>query len=129
MVRPVLVLVVLLPLLLPVPVFGRDYGQVRAVVTRVCDGDTVVADIPDYPEVICKSIRIRLRDYNAAELGDPDPARRQEAWQAKAALAALLPPGTEVLLTHIRRDKYFRLDAVIRLHDADVVEQLRQRPR
>ena len=31
---------------------GRQYGQIEAVVVRVCDGDTVVVDIPGYPDII-----------------------------------------------------------------------------
>jgi endonuclease YncB( thermonuclease family) len=108
---------------------GRDYGQARAVVARVCDGDTVLVDIPEFPDVIGKSIRIRLAGYNAEELNDPDPGRRRTARLAKQALAALLPPGTEVTLRNIRRDKYFRLDADIGLDGLDgrdVAERLRQ---
>ena len=109
----------------PVLAGGRQFGEARAVVTRVCDGDTVVVDIPDYPDVIGKSIRIRLAGYNAEELRDPDPDRRRAASQAKEALTALLPPGAEITLRNIRRDKYFRLDADIRIHGEDVAAHLR----
>lgn len=104
---------------------GRQYGEARAVVTRVCDGDTVVVDIPAYPDVIGKSIRIRLAGYNAEELRDPDPDRRRAARLAKDALAALLPPGAAITLHNIRRDKYFRLDADIRIDGQDVAQRLR----
>lgn len=97
----------------PVVAAGPDFGQARAVVVRVCDGDTVVVDIPEYPPVIGKSIRVRLAGVNAPELGDPDPTVRRAAEGSRQAMAALLPPGTAVTLTRIRRDKYFRLNAVV----------------
>ena len=92
---------------------GPDYGQAAAVVIRVCDGDTVVVDIPEYPPIIGKAIRVRLAGVNAPELRDPDPDVRRAAEGARQAMAALLPPGTAVTLTRLARDKYFRLNAVV----------------
>ncbi|HML55467.1 MAG TPA: thermonuclease family protein [Solidesulfovibrio magneticus] len=97
----------------PVIAAGPDFGQARAVVVRVCDGDTVVVDIPEYPPVIGKAIRVRLAGVNAPERRDPDPAVRRAAEEARQAMAALLPPGTAVTLARIRRDKYFRLNAMV----------------
>ena len=63
----------------PVVAAGPDFGQAQAVVVRVCDGDTVVVDIPEYPPIIGKAIRVRLAGVNAPELRDPDPAVRRAA--------------------------------------------------
>ena len=38
---------------------------------------------------------------------------RRAAEGARQAMAALLPPGTAVTLAHLKRDKYFRLNAVV----------------
>lgn len=103
---------------------GRDFGRAEAVVVRVCDGDTVVVDIPEYPDVIGKAVRVRLAGVDAPELRAADPAEREAARRAKAALEALLPPGAPVVLTGIRRDKYFRLDAAIRVGDRDAAAVL-----
>lgn len=103
---------------------GRSYGNVDAVVVRVCDGDTVVVDIPEYPDVVGKDIRVRLAGVDAPELRDPDPKLRQAAWAARDAMAALLPPGSVVTLGNIRRDKYFRLDADITFAGRDVAASL-----
>ena len=86
--------VLLCLLLLPGSVLAasRQYGQVRAVVVRVCDGDTVVVDIPEYPDVVGKDIRVRLAGVNAPELRDPDPGLRQAAWAAREAMAAAPDP-------------------------------------
>ncbi|MEA4858207.1 MAG: hypothetical protein AAGU21_04535 [Solidesulfovibrio sp.] len=103
---------------------GRDYGSVTAVVVRVCDGDTVVVDIPEYPEVIGKGIRVRLSGVNAPELRAPEPGDRLAARAARQAMERLLPPGTPVTLSGIRRDKYFRLDAAVRVGDRDAAAAL-----
>jgi endonuclease YncB( thermonuclease family) len=108
----------------PVVAAGPDFGQARAVVVRVCDGDTLVVDIPDYPDVIGKAIRVRLAGVNAPELRDANASLRQAARQTRASMAALLPPGTPVTLTRIRRDKYFRLDAVVLVEGRDVAAVL-----
>ena len=103
---------------------ARDYGSVAAVVVRVCDGDTVVVDIPEYPDVIGKQIRIRLAGVDAPELRDKAPDVRLAARQARDAMAALLPPGTAVTLSGLKRDKYFRLDAAIAVGGRDVAQAL-----
>lgn len=108
---------------------GSGYGSARAVVVRVCDGDTVVVDIPGYPDIIGKQIRVRLAGVDAPELRSRDPGQRRAAAQARRDMEMLLPPGTPVTLHDIRRDKYFRLDAAIRLDDRDVAAALGLLPR
>ena len=98
---------------------GPDFGQARGIVVRVCDGDTVVVDIPEYPDIIGKSIRVRLAGVDTPELRSRDPGLRQWAQAARHALETLLPPGTVVTLTQLRRDKYFRLDAVVLVDGRD----------
>ncbi|MHC1789701.1 thermonuclease family protein [Solidesulfovibrio sp.] len=112
----------------PAVAAGPDYGQVRAVVVRVCDGDTVVVDIPEYPDVIGKAIRVRLTGLDAPELRDRSAEIRRAAQAARRAMETLLPPGTAVTLTGIRRDKYFRLDATISLDGRDVATVLAPAP-
>ncbi|WP_428568205.1 MAG: thermonuclease family protein [Solidesulfovibrio sp. DCME] len=103
---------------------GRDYGSVGAVVVRVCDGDTVVVDIPDYPAVMGQGIRVRLSGVNAPELRAENPVEREAARRAREAMERLLPPGTPVTLSGIRRDKYFRLDAAVRVDGRDAADAL-----
>jgi endonuclease YncB( thermonuclease family) len=103
---------------------SRDYGSITAVVVRVCDGDTVVVDIPEYPDIIGKQIRVRLAGVDAPELRDKAPDVRLAAQQARDAMIALLPPGTAVTLSGLKRDKYFRLDAAITVGGRDVAQAL-----
>jgi len=108
----------------PAAAVGSDYGQAQGVVVRVCDGDTLVVDIPEYPDIIGKSIRVRLLGVDAPELRDRDPVVRAAAQAARRAMEALLPPGTAVTLTRIRRDKYFRLDAAVSVDGRDAAAAL-----
>ncbi len=103
---------------------SRDYGSITAVVVRVCDGDTVVVDIPEYPDIIGKQIRVRLAGVDAPELRDKAPDVRLAAQRARDAMIALLPPGTAVTLSGLKRDKYFRLDAAIAVGGRDVATAL-----
>ena len=103
---------------------SRDYGSITAVVGRVCDGDSVVVEIPEYPDIIGKQIRVRLAGVDAPELRDKAPDVRLAAQRARDAMIALLPPGTAVTLSGLKRDKYFRLDAAIAVGGRDVATAL-----
>lgn len=90
---------------------GRTYD---AVVVRVIDGDTFVADVSipvdsDFASfTIVERDSIRLLGINAPELRTPagPPARD--------ALAGLDPVGSHVSLSHVKPDKYSgRFDAAV----------------
>jgi endonuclease YncB( thermonuclease family) len=72
----------------------------NAEVVAVHDGDTFTVDISWGRRRIDHNIPIRLLGVNAAELGTPGGDA------AAANLAALLPPGTWVLLVDPTDDKY-----------------------
>jgi endonuclease YncB( thermonuclease family) len=82
---------------------GRTYD---AVVVRVIDGDTFIADVSipvdtDFVKfTIVEQDSIRLLGINAPELRTPaGPAARD-------ALATLDPVGTHVILSRVKPDKY-----------------------
>jgi len=91
----------------------------RATVTRVIDGDTIVVDIDlgmYHHEV---DVPIRLRCCAARELRD------EGGPEARDNLATLLPPGTVVLLSTAKPDKYSRRwDASVLYADGDIVRNL-----
>lgn len=81
--------------------------RVRATVRRIVDGDTFVADFDlgwGVFRVECQGApsRVRILNYNAPEKRHTDYAR------AVAALAALLPVGTDVWVTSHRLDSFGR---------------------
>lgn len=85
---------------LPVPT-----GAVPAVVERVVDGDTLVADVRGERE------RVRLLRIDTPELSREGQPAECLAEAATAALEELVPPGTPVLLaTDVEvRDRFDRL--------------------
>ena len=85
------------------------YGDVEAEVVRVIDGDTIVVNIPGYPEVFGENISIRLSGVDAPEPHEPNGK------EAKAYVESLLEPGDEIRLFNMRRDRFFRIISDIRI--------------
>jgi endonuclease YncB( thermonuclease family) len=75
-------------------------------ITRVIDGDTFDARVLLTP-TIATHIRVRIRGLWAAELKDPDPAKRHRAVIAREMLDKLLLSGDVELAFH-GQDMYGR---------------------
>ena len=94
----------------------------EAKITRVVDGDTVIADINLGFNVVLHDVSLRLLGINAPEMkgetideGKRSCARLEELTRGKAV----------VLKTHKdKREKYGRLLAEMRVDDIDVNKQL-----
>lgn len=87
----------------------ETFGDARAVVLRVPDGDTLVVDIPGYPPVAGRAISVRIAGCDTPEKRDPRPDLRERSRRARALTLHMAAPGSTVLLRNLRRDKYFRL--------------------
>lgn len=86
--------------------------EYRAVVARIVDGDTLVADVDLGFGIWLHRQSFRLLGINARERSEPG------GLQAAANLASLLPPGSTITLTSVKNDKYGgRYDALVRLPD------------
>lgn len=84
----------------------------NAVVVKVVDGDTVNVIVDrgmyDYAGSVEHPIPVRVAGCNARELSEPGGP------EARDAVEALLPPGTQVVLHTVKPDKYApRWDAYI----------------
>lgn len=101
--------------------------DVRAVVVRIIDGDSLVVDIPSFPPIVGYRITVRIAGCDTPELRDSRPEVRELAQQAKALTAGLAPAGSLVWLRDIRRDKYFRLLARVETAEGDIGEALLRR--
>lgn len=98
-----------------------DFGTVGPVkLVSVYDGDTFVCTIPQYPPIIGVKIRVRLSGINAPELNSKDPVERDLALKAKNRLKELLQG--EIYLDKQERDRYFRIDAQVRVNGVNVNE-------
>jgi endonuclease YncB( thermonuclease family) len=94
-----------------------------AIVSNVIDGDTLQADL-NLGFGVHLHIPLRLRGYDAPELA---PTIQPGAREALAALSALLPIGTRIMVTTLGRDrdKYGRGLVRVLLEDgSDVVSHL-----
>lgn len=92
---------------------GNAYaGQVLSIV----DGDTLRVQVVDVLLSVPLVLMVRVLGVNARELHDPGGR------EARAALAAEVPPGTVVTLRQVQSDKYAgRLDAqLVTLDGLDV---------
>ena len=88
--------------------------EANAVVERIVDGDTLVADVGGVRE------RVRLLGIDTPESVAEDRPDQCYGEEAGAALTALLPPGTEItlILDEEPRDQFDRLLAyVVRTSD------------
>lgn len=94
----------------------------RAVVVRVIDGDTVVADLDLGLGVWLRGYSYRVAGVDAPELHG---ANAKAGELAKGFLAGLLPPGTVVQASTVKADKYGgRYDAHLALEDGRDVGQV-----
>lgn len=102
----------------------------HSAVTRVYDGDTFYINIPDMPAVFGKNLGVRLHGIDTPEMRSSCKTEAQRAAEKKLALDAKdsltskIRNAKVIELTDLKRDKYFRLLATVKLDGQDVAEQL-----
>jgi micrococcal nuclease len=82
-----------------------EYGEAISCI----HGDTIVVDLPNTHPLFGKSISIRIRGIDAPELHGKHPCERAKAMDAAAFVVAMLEHAKVIRLTHLARDKYFRV--------------------
>lgn len=87
--------------------FASDIYDVE--VLRVVDGDTIVVNIYDIPEVFGKSISVRLGRIDTPEIRGKCLGEKQKAQEAKERLQEMINAAQNINLLGSTRDKYFRL--------------------
>jgi endonuclease YncB( thermonuclease family) len=87
---------------------AADYGDKAATITRVHDGDSVTASIPDWPGIIGKAIPVRVYGVDTPELYGKCAEEKAKAVLAKAFTMNFVN-DKPVTLKAIKRDKYFRI--------------------
>lgn len=91
----------------------------RAQVLRVVDGDTLHARVAVWPGHMVET-RVRLAGVDAPELRGRCRAEKERAIKARRALMAQID-GRNVILVHVRADKYFgRVVAEVHADGRDV---------
>ena len=98
-----------------------DYDKVKLL--RVCDGDTIVVDLPCEDTLYCKSIYVRIKGIDTPELRGKCPKEKEKAVGARDFLRQLLS-NKKLRLVNCSRGKYFRIVCNVYANNKDVSKQL-----
>ncbi len=104
----------------------KNYGDaVVSEVIRVYDGDTFTVDLKDYPDIIGKSIGIRIAGIDTPEIRSKTSRLKEKAYAARDFLRELLNKAEKIVLKNMRRGKYFRIVADVILNgNVNVAQEL-----
>lgn len=90
----------------------KVYGSVEvSEVTSIYDGDTFRANIKGWPEILGYRIPIRVAQIDTPEMRGKCKAEIQLARKAKQEAVGFLRGGKKIVLTNMKRGKYFRIVA------------------
>lgn len=98
--------------------------EIEATVIRVYDGDTFTVNIPGVPKVFGEEIGVRINGIDTPELTDKREHIYKKAVEAKNYLTNRLSNANKIMLTNLKRDKYFRLNATVIIDGSDVAKEL-----
>ena len=99
-------------------------------VVRVYDGDTIYINIPNLPPVFGHNIGVRINGIDTPEMrssckADIDQViEREMAKGAKQLIQDQIKPHSVVVLSDVKRDKYFRINATVTVDGVDVTQRL-----
>ncbi|RLA25502.1 MAG: thermonuclease family protein [Gammaproteobacteria bacterium] len=89
---------------------ATEYGNATVSEVRtIFDGDSFRADINGWPDIISKSVPIRILGIDTPEMRGKCQEEKLLARAAKQHSVELLRSGKVIELTNIQRGKYFRI--------------------
>lgn len=89
------------------------------------DGDTFTAIIPRVHAFFGNNIPVRIAHIDTAELDSKSACERKSAEAAKKFVSNILSSSKKIDLLNVKRDKYFRILAEVRVNDSyDLAEKL-----
>lgn len=104
---------------------AKEYGEVVvSSVSTIYDGDTFTVTIDSWPEIIGKSISVRVAGVDTPELRGKCRHEVELARKAKQFAVERIRAAEVIELKHIRRDKYFRILADVYLDGKSLGDQL-----
>ena len=80
---------------------------------KVYDGDTVFVNINCQYKVFCDRIGVRLYGIDTPELRTRNKCEKQKAIKVRNFVAKKLYLAKRIDLINIKRDKYFRINAIV----------------
>jgi micrococcal nuclease len=107
----------------PSPVLAAEYGDKAATISRVYDGDSLTASIPDWPGIIGSAIPVRVNGIDTPELYGKCAEEKAKALLAKAFTVNFVN-AKPVTLKAIKRDKYFRILANVYVGEESLADGL-----
>ncbi|OQW48523.1 MAG: hypothetical protein A4S09_04920 [Proteobacteria bacterium SG_bin7] len=103
----------------------HDDKNFRCVkVTKIYDGDTITVDLPNVAPVFGKSLGVRIRGIDTAEIRGGSDCEKQSARTARKLVESMVRNAKRVDLLSVDRDKYFRLLANVKVDGKDLKETL-----
>jgi len=88
---------------------------------RNYDGDTITVNIPGVHPLLGHEISVRVQGVDAPEIrGARCPEERTLALKAKQFVHDLLTQAHSIVLENVKRGKYFRLVAAVRVDGRDL---------
>lgn len=117
------------PQMIPVRAKGQTimpfmFKKEVSLLLRVCDGDTFYCTVMGWPPLFGRSIGIRIRGIDAAEVKSTDPVIFKKAMAAKEETTKVLFAAKKIMLKNISRGKYFRLIADVEFDGVDLGQHL-----
>ena len=104
-----------------------EYGSVVVNDVRtVYDGDTFKVTIRDWPPIIGDKISVRILGIDTPELRAKCEAEKILARKAKQFTVEKLSAASKVELLNLKRGKYFRILANVKVDGKDLGSQLTQ---
>jgi len=91
------------------------------------DADTLMVNIPAVPNVFGYHIRVRLSHVDSPEITSTDSCSRTVAVRGRELVANMLSVASQIDLLNVKRDKYFRLLAEVRVSGVLLHEYLLER--
>lgn len=93
---------------------AADYGTVQVdQVNSIYDADTFNITVNAWPAIIGKNIRVRVGSLDTPENKGECQEEVEAALLAKQATVAFLRDAKTIELRHMKRDKFFRIDAEV----------------
>ena len=115
----------ILLILVSFSVNATEYGNATVSEVRtIFDGDSFRADINGWPDIIGKSVPIRVLGVDAPEMRGKCEAEKILARQAKQHTVALLRSGKVIELKNTQRGKYFRILANVIIDGESLADSL-----
>jgi len=94
--------------------YAESYGNYQgAIYLKNYDGDTIRFNLPLYPPIAGKDIRVRVNGIDTPEIKGKCKKEKYEAQQARDMVADILKDAEKITLKNMKRGKYFRIAADI----------------